>query len=45
MENATEANTVFEDFVDLENSVVSLIGVAVGNVVYVKLHFRRHLFT
>ena len=42
MENATKANTVFEDFVNLKNSVVSFIRFAVGDVVDMELHFRRH---
>lgn len=35
MENATKADTVFEEFINLKNSIISLIGITVGDVVYV----------
>lgn len=41
MENAAEANTVFEDFVDLQNGVVRLLRFTIRHIVNVKYHIRH----
>lgn len=42
VEDATNTNTVFEDPVDLHNSVVRFVGSTVRHIVYVKFHLRHH---
>lgn len=38
MEDASEADAVLEDPVDLKNGVVGLVGFAIGHVVHVQYH-------
>lgn len=41
VEDTADANTVFEDLVDLHNSVVGLLRSTIRHVVYVKYHIRH----
>ena len=42
MENATEANTVLEDLVDLKNGAVSLVRSTIRHIVHMQFHLHLH---
>ena len=42
VENATEANTVLEDLVDLKNGAVSLVRSTIRHIVHMQFHLHLH---